>query len=198
MKVIREQGNQIWLAIRSIEQKNAEERKFFDPIVILYDSTSAEHHSGLLMLNSYLRKLEENPDQGISGPEILSLKKQHTRNGKIECQYCKASVPANRITIDHFIPCFFGGRTQYSNIRLSCTKCNFMKGSIHPLTMPETWKLFKRNVDEKYYNSALNILEESLTLSSLTEVERLKIMTVREKEYEWRSEKDMQPLKQVS
>lgn len=46
-----------------------------------------------------------------------------------QCFYCRKKFPTSKLTIDHFVPLSRGGSNDISNLRLSCYKCNELKGS---------------------------------------------------------------------
>lgn len=45
------------------------------------------------------------------------------------CQYCSRKINIKECTIDHVVPKSKGGKHMWSNIVLSCSKCNQKKGS---------------------------------------------------------------------
>lgn len=98
-----------------------------------------------------------------------------------ECQYCGRKVPRAEATYDHVVPRAQGGRTEWTNIVISCMPCNQGKGGRTPeqakmkllsvpvrpkkldetfrLTfswkpgMPDTWKQWLNSV--AYWNTEL-------------------------------------------
>lgn len=44
------------------------------------------------------------------------------------CQYCGKVFPEHSLTMDHVLPCKYGGETSWENIATSCGPCNFKKG----------------------------------------------------------------------
>ena len=44
------------------------------------------------------------------------------------CQYCDKRLNKSRFTIDHVIPKSKGGKTDWNNLVVSCSKCNTKKG----------------------------------------------------------------------
>jgi 5-methylcytosine-specific restriction endonuclease McrA len=48
------------------------------------------------------------------------------------CQYCGDKVPRASITYDHVIPRAQGGKTEWTNIVISCSDCNQKKGNRTP------------------------------------------------------------------
>jgi 5-methylcytosine-specific restriction endonuclease McrA len=44
------------------------------------------------------------------------------------CQYCNEQFPRRRLTIDHVIPRYHGGRTKWDNVTTACTECNCRRG----------------------------------------------------------------------
>ena len=60
-----------------------------------------------------------------------------------ECAYCGS---AERITIDHFLPLYLGGKTEFGNIVPACYSCNSSKQHHHP----ESWcapEVYRRVVE---------------------------------------------------
>ena len=49
-----------------------------------------------------------------------------------ECQYCKKKIGYDFSTYDHVVPRYHGGRTNWDNIVLACSRCNKLKGSMTP------------------------------------------------------------------
>lgn len=55
------------------------------------------------------------------------------------CQYCHRVFPENSLTMDHVLPCRYGGETTWENITTACGPCNFRKGcdrKIVPMKKP--------------------------------------------------------------
>ncbi len=55
------------------------------------------------------------------------------------CQYCNVQFPRSNLTIDHVLPKFYGGRTNWSNVTTACEQCNCRRGhdvSIQPSIKP--------------------------------------------------------------
>lgn len=48
---------------------------------------------------------------------------------RYRCQYCGDRFPSNELTFDHVIPRTKGGKTEWTNILMACTECNFKKGN---------------------------------------------------------------------
>lgn len=51
-------------------------------------------------------------------------------NGK--CQYCGDKVPMATFTYDHIVPRAQGGKTEWTNVAVACSKCNQKKGNRTP------------------------------------------------------------------
>jgi 5-methylcytosine-specific restriction endonuclease McrA len=47
---------------------------------------------------------------------------------KGRCQYCDKRLNKSRFTIDHVVPKSKGGKTDWNNLVVSCSKCNTKKG----------------------------------------------------------------------
>ena len=55
------------------------------------------------------------------------------------CAYCQKAFPEHSLTMDHVLPCKYGGETSWENITTACGPCNFKKGhnrKIVPAKMP--------------------------------------------------------------
>lgn len=50
----------------------------------------------------------------------------YTRDGG-KCQYCGKSIPRSKFTYDHVFPRSRGGKTTWTNVVTSCSKCNHKK-----------------------------------------------------------------------
>lgn len=48
------------------------------------------------------------------------------------CQYCDRTLPFEEGTFDHVVPRVRGGRTNWTNVVLSCRECNRKKGARAP------------------------------------------------------------------
>ncbi len=51
---------------------------------------------------------------------------------KNSCQYCGRRHPTSELSLDHVIPRSMGGKSVWTNIVCSCTKCNVKKGGRTP------------------------------------------------------------------
>lgn len=49
------------------------------------------------------------------------------------CQYCAQEFDTKQLTMDHVLPKSLGGKTNFTNIVMACTRCNTLKG--HKTTM---------------------------------------------------------------
>ncbi len=56
-----------------------------------------------------------------------ALREAHRLHGG-ECFYCKESVPAEELTIDHAEPAALGGKDDLQNLLIACKPCNARKG----------------------------------------------------------------------
>ena len=55
------------------------------------------------------------------------------------CQYCNEQFPRSKLTIDHVLPKFYGGKTKWDNVVASCSTCNHKRGhdfNIRPRIAP--------------------------------------------------------------
>jgi hypothetical protein len=51
---------------------------------------------------------------------------------RFTCQYCKRRLPSKDMNMDHVIPKSRGGASEWSNVVLSCVRCNHKKGNQTP------------------------------------------------------------------
>lgn len=102
-----------------------------------------------------------------------------------KCQYCKNSITLDEVTFDHVTPRKKGGVTSWTNIVISCERCNQLKGgrtpeeagmslSVKPSapkklsqkfrlclsydsSMPASWRVYLKDsiASFKYWNSEL-------------------------------------------
>ena len=96
---------------------------------------------------------------------------------KSTCQYCYSKFPTKELNIDHVMPRSRGGKTSWTNVVLSCLKCNTFKAARTPeeagmkllkeplkphwtqlsadlgRDIPDLWKSF---VDSVYWNTELS------------------------------------------
>jgi 5-methylcytosine-specific restriction endonuclease McrA len=59
-------------------------------------------------------------------------KRNITRRDNNECQYCGCHVSGERVTIDHVMPKSRGGKHEWTNVVVSCKKCNAKKSNRTP------------------------------------------------------------------
>lgn len=84
--------------------------------------------------------------KNLSRSAKLSRKALFLRdNGK--CQYCNAGLSLKTSTIDHIIPKSRGGRHEWKNVVLSCSRCNQKKGAN---LLKETSLILKRRPYEPH------------------------------------------------
>lgn len=49
-----------------------------------------------------------------------------------QCQYCRKQFPSKELTLDHVVPLFQGGQTNWQNVVTCCKVCNQQKGALTP------------------------------------------------------------------
>jgi len=59
-------------------------------------------------------------------------KRNIIRRDNSECQYCGCHVSRESVTIDHVIPKSRGGKHEWTNVVVSCKKCNAKKSNRTP------------------------------------------------------------------
>jgi len=59
-------------------------------------------------------------------------KRNIIRRDNSECQYCGCHVSRESVTIDHVIPKSRGGKHEWTNVVVSCKKCNSKKSNRTP------------------------------------------------------------------
>jgi 5-methylcytosine-specific restriction endonuclease McrA len=59
-------------------------------------------------------------------PRVRLTKREVFRRDDFRCQYCGATAP--RMTIDHVVPRYRGGKYTWQNLVTACERCNLKKG----------------------------------------------------------------------
>ncbi len=59
-------------------------------------------------------------------PHVRLTKREVFRRDNFRCQYCGANAP--RMTIDHVVPRYRGGKYSWQNLVTACERCNLKKG----------------------------------------------------------------------
>ncbi len=121
----------------------------FQPVSVLPISTATWQESVKLLFVDRVQVIAEydnwfvhSPSLTMKVPSIIVLKdyikvrrtikfcKENIflRDG-YECQYCQANFrhDTSQLTLDHVIPRFLGGKTNFLNISTSCESCNLEK-----------------------------------------------------------------------
>lgn len=57
-------------------------------------------------------------------------RKLYESQGFFQCPYCLKQFPLSKATKDHVIPASRGGKTDDTNLVLSCSTCNAQKGAL--------------------------------------------------------------------
>ncbi len=73
------------------------------------------------------RGLEQGAEGSFTAQDIITVRE--SQRGR--CFYCGV-VLGDDYHIDHFVPLSMGGNNNPSNLRLSCPKCNLIKGAKNP------------------------------------------------------------------
>ena len=58
----------------------------------------------------------------------LSLRRRVIERDGLHCVYCDEDLTDKEIHMDHVIPESQSGETSYSNLQVTCRKCNLAKG----------------------------------------------------------------------
>jgi 5-methylcytosine-specific restriction endonuclease McrA len=58
----------------------------------------------------------------------LNLRRQVVERDGLRCVYCDEDLTNAEVHLDHVIPESKGGLTVYSNLQVTCRKCNLSKG----------------------------------------------------------------------
>ncbi|MCK9279298.1 MAG: HNH endonuclease [Melioribacteraceae bacterium] len=86
-----------------------------------------------------------------------------------QCQYCGITYETKKLNIDHIIPKSHGGRTQWTNVVVSCIKCNSFKADRTPeqagmklLRKPKapTWKDVNMEAFQRNYSNWHGLLND--------------------------------------
>ncbi len=110
------------------------------------------------VLHTYEDWLVHSPSTTMEVPSVIILKDQvkvtrkwSARDGggpqkhlvflrdMYVCQYCNEQFPRGKLTIDHVVPRFHGGKTKWDNITTACEACNHKRGHdlrVRPRTEP--------------------------------------------------------------
>lgn len=140
-----------------------------------------------LMLKSYYYDLENKPNKvGITQLDYDETIVNHLNpDNTITCHYCGQDHKVENINFDHYIPFYFGGTSVFQNLKLSCTGCNLMKGSIHPENMTVTFGVFTQHLQAEAKPKALGILVKAAKLEMSAEEAEL-VAKLTKKELAWR------------
>jgi len=60
----------------------------------------------------------------------LNLRRRVIERDGLYCVYCDDDLRDAEIHMDHVIPESKGGETSYSNLQVTCRKCNLAKGTL--------------------------------------------------------------------
>lgn len=71
------------------------------------------------------------PNKDVKFYQAFTRRNIFLRDGG-RCAYCGAEVSLNKFTRDHIVPKSRGGRLGWTNIVVSCQKCNAKKGNRLP------------------------------------------------------------------
>lgn len=107
--------------------------------------TLAEHNQGVNILEVYEDRLIH-PKREIYMPSVVALREPYSLDykgikfsryavfarDKGRCQYCGVKVRFDDFEFEHVVPRAQGGKTNFTNIVTSCTKCNQRKGGRTP------------------------------------------------------------------
>lgn len=131
-----------WLPLSAISWQNAIRLIWLDVVEVLHVYDNWQVHS---------------PSTTIEVPSVIMLRRQVGGlrtwicredspqaylvflRDSFTCQYCLKVFPPHRLTIDHVLPKYYGGRTIWSNVCCCCQPCNNRRGHdirIQPKTRP--------------------------------------------------------------
>ena len=113
-----------------ITEKRALKLLFKDKVDVLSNWNNFINFSGgkfkipsVLKLKKYIKKYNHNP---MYSKYTLLIRDKNM------CQYCGKTVSGRNVTLDHVIPISRGGKSNYTNVVVSCFKCNNNKGNKTP------------------------------------------------------------------
>ena len=164
----------------------------YEPITVLPLSVIHWQHAIKLMYLGRITVIETYPDWlirserlTINVPSVAVTRdyfphKKHVKFSRynlylrdlFKCQYCDDVFDWEELTIDHVVPRFHGGRTEWENCVTSCKSCNFAKGSktnIRPKIKPyrpdyyqlvQKWKRMPFTVKQASWNTYLGVDKE--------------------------------------
>lgn len=89
-------------------------------------------------LNILMQWMKIGTDVNICGVSVIdkirsfSFREKVARHEQVggKCEYCETEISVEESVADHAIPYSEGGKTEYSNLRLSCKSCNTKKGPL--------------------------------------------------------------------
>lgn len=89
-------------------------------------------------LNILMQWMKIGTDVNICGVSVIdkirsfSFREKVARHEQVggKCEYCQTEISVEESVADHAIPYSEGGKTEYSNLRLSCKSCNTKKGPL--------------------------------------------------------------------
>ena len=159
--------------------------------LVFTDNPHIQSQASLILLRQKYLEMSQNPELIESNKvDLFFFKKNHLNHeGKGQCSYCCDYFHEDELNFDHYIPTYLGGKSYSDNLKISCKKCNSIKGAIHPELMKYTWAIFKNNVFTKQYHSSLALLrsiENSIIFDFLPELEQKLVSKTISKEIEWR------------
>lgn len=79
------------------------------------------------------------------------------------CYYCGKQLSHCDLTVDHLIPLSRGGKTEYSNLRICCRRCNNEKGNM----TEQEYYAYIYNTKEKHYNIDTYVSIENIVIPDL-------------------------------
>lgn len=115
-----------FLPLSTLRWQQAIKAVFLETVSIVEEYDDWEVHSpsltmrvpSVIMAKEYLHFSRRVP----FASEYIFLRDRYT------CQYCHRKFADHQLTMDHVLPCKYGGQTVWENITTACGNCNAKKG----------------------------------------------------------------------
>jgi 5-methylcytosine-specific restriction endonuclease McrA len=75
-----------------------------------------------------------------------NLRRMVIERDGLRCVYCDLDLTNNEVHLDHIVPESQGGLTSYTNLQVTCRKCNLEKGILQEEQFIERLRTRARNI----------------------------------------------------
>ena len=138
--------NKYWVAVHVCTARRAVGLVFQELARIVTEDFQTYDFESWRELSAYARQADpiiHTPTFQMMLPQVIVLSHYHhypprtvrfnRRNiflrDEYTCQYCGCKPRKGELSIDHVIPISRGGKTDWGNVVLACTRCNTLKGN---------------------------------------------------------------------